>query len=327
MQARTIRLLACPSCHAGLTADAANGEIVEAVLACGCGRAYPVRDGVAVLISGETEDVWRDASSRLDEALDADPAVRRRLLDAPLEELNGADQTFRGMVLEARGELEAAEAAFAAAHPALYGAEQRACTDRLLDACVARTAGAPWVVDVASGRGALVERLARAGFRVLATDISPVAMVRLRARLIGLGLGGRVDCIACDAAALPFGDGRVPAVTSHLGLQNIANPEGALRELRRVSHGPMRLVGHAYPADDVTNGDALRQLGYAHVADRSVLETLLADAGWTATFPEVCHASGAPTPVGEVIDGGVVDGFPVAPTTLSWYLLEARPGG
>jgi uncharacterized protein YbaR (Trm112 family) len=47
-------ILACPKCHAPLRPDAAAGE-----LACtgeACGLAYPVRDGIPVLLIDEARD-------------------------------------------------------------------------------------------------------------------------------------------------------------------------------------------------------------------------------------------------------------------------------
>jgi hypothetical protein len=40
-----LRLLACPACHAGLTLPNP-----EALLCVGCGRRYPIRDGLPVLL-------------------------------------------------------------------------------------------------------------------------------------------------------------------------------------------------------------------------------------------------------------------------------------
>lgn len=316
MQAQTIRLLACPACHGGLTTDDASGDINDAPLVCGCGRAYPVRDGVAVLLAEETGDIWRDASARLDEALATEPETRHRLFDTPLEELNGADLTFRGMVLEARGELEAAGEAFTAADPKLYGNEQRACADRLLDACVARSASAPWVVDIASGRGALVERLARAGREVLATDISPVAMIRLRARLIGLGLADRVDCIAGDAAALPVmtqkaGGPRLPA---HARSFYPAEPD-RLRDLverqlaeaaDRLPDVPGVLVGGLAPHAGLEYSGAIAARTWAMVAAAHPETIVLAGTDHAGTADGVAVWTGGPwrCPIGEIdVDG------------------------
>jgi uncharacterized protein len=40
-----LRLLACPVCHAALTTEQ------ETVLCTGCGRRYPVRDGLPILLA------------------------------------------------------------------------------------------------------------------------------------------------------------------------------------------------------------------------------------------------------------------------------------
>jgi uncharacterized protein YbaR (Trm112 family) len=45
MDANALRLLACPACHASLTSFDA-----ETVLCTGCGRRYPIRDGLPVLL-------------------------------------------------------------------------------------------------------------------------------------------------------------------------------------------------------------------------------------------------------------------------------------
>jgi uncharacterized protein YbaR (Trm112 family) len=321
MRRSTIALLACPACHGSLRGPGGQGELLQGELRCdACDTGYAVHDGVPVFV-GEAPDAWRDASALLDAALNEDPPTQQRLLETALTELNGADLVFRGMVLEARGDLDGAAAAFAASEQQLTGADARACQQTLLDACVQRTADASCVVDIASGRGRLVEELARAGRQVLATDISPVAMIRLRARLLGLGLD-RVDCIACDIAALPFADGAVPVATTYVGVQNVPAPQAGIAEVRRVA-AALLSVGLAYPPDDAVNGDALRENGYAHVADRAVLDALLVEAGWRTTYPLMCSAAASPTPAGEVIRGLGIDAFPVARTTLEWYLLEA----
>ncbi|MFD7509582.1 Trm112 family protein [Streptomyces sp. NPDC059853] len=51
VEAALLDILACPACHAPLREDEADGELV-----CtdeGCGLAYPVRDGVPVLLEDE----------------------------------------------------------------------------------------------------------------------------------------------------------------------------------------------------------------------------------------------------------------------------------
>jgi uncharacterized protein len=45
IDAAALRLLACPACHAGLTL-----LDPETVLCSACGRRYPIRDGLPVLL-------------------------------------------------------------------------------------------------------------------------------------------------------------------------------------------------------------------------------------------------------------------------------------
>lgn len=44
-----LEILACPQCHAPLAEDEAASELV----CTGCGLAYPVRDGIPVLLVDE----------------------------------------------------------------------------------------------------------------------------------------------------------------------------------------------------------------------------------------------------------------------------------
>jgi ubiquinone/menaquinone biosynthesis C-methylase UbiE len=87
------------------------------------------------------------------------------------------------------------------------------------------------VVDVGCGEGGLAELLARAGLRV--TGVEPAAYLRERfeARLAGLGSARVVDA---TVERLPFGDGEVGAAISTEVLEHVADPDAAMRELRRV---------------------------------------------------------------------------------------------
>ncbi|HUA98691.1 MAG TPA: Trm112 family protein [Terracidiphilus sp.] len=42
----TVELLACPVCHGALREESTN------LVCCGCARAYPIVDGIPVLIAG-----------------------------------------------------------------------------------------------------------------------------------------------------------------------------------------------------------------------------------------------------------------------------------
>jgi demethylmenaquinone methyltransferase/2-methoxy-6-polyprenyl-1,4-benzoquinol methylase len=89
-------------------------------------------------------------------------------------------------------------------------------------------------LDLAAGTAVSTVELARSGAEVVACDFS-LGMLRQ-------GTGRRVPRVAGDALRLPFGDGVFDAVTISFGLRNVADPEAALTELRRVTRAHGRLV-------------------------------------------------------------------------------------
>ena len=57
LEAGLLEILACPACHADLREESAPGDERESELLCtaeaGCGLAYPIRDGIPVLLVDE----------------------------------------------------------------------------------------------------------------------------------------------------------------------------------------------------------------------------------------------------------------------------------
>jgi demethylmenaquinone methyltransferase/2-methoxy-6-polyprenyl-1,4-benzoquinol methylase len=92
------------------------------------------------------------------------------------------------------------------------------------------------VLDLAAGTGTSSEPMADAGVRVIACDLS-VGMLEV-------GKRRRPDLafVAGDALHLPFADESFDAVTMSFGLRNVADVEGALEELYRVTKPGGRLV-------------------------------------------------------------------------------------
>ena len=100
------------------------------------------------------------------------------------------------------------------------------------------------VIDVATGTGDLAIALATAGARsVVALDFVP-GMLRAAAKKPAIGSwppvhapgasGGRVRLVTGDAMRLPFPDDTFDACTVSFGLRNMADYEGAVREMTRV---------------------------------------------------------------------------------------------
>lgn len=87
------------------------------------------------------------------------------------------------------------------------------------------------VLLVAAGTGLDLPLLPR-GVRVIAGDITPGMVRRLRARAAALGLDARVETM--DAARLPIPDASVDCVLLHLALAVVPDPVCAIREAARV---------------------------------------------------------------------------------------------
>ncbi|MFQ6171287.1 methyltransferase domain-containing protein [Oryzobacter sp. R7] len=117
---------------------------------------------------------------------------------------------------------------------------------RLREWALARLAPEPGetVVDVGSGVGEVVVRLARAvGPTGRAVGVEPNPALRAiadeRASAEGAASATFVDGVAGD---LPFDDGSVDAVTCERVLQHLDDPEGAVREMARVLRPGGRVV-------------------------------------------------------------------------------------
>lgn len=332
MHETLIPMLACPACHGELTWSITErlGEHMEAAegRCTVCNADYPVREGIGLFLTPDLprRDLWEEVESRLLRHLREHPEVERRLMDVPLAALSPADQFFRALVLEERGDYAGAKAAEELANVRLYTPEYRACYESQMAYVLEGVADAPGpIVDLASGRGALVERLARQLPQpIVATDFSPQVLRRNRRWLEFSGLHDRVSLLAFDARRTPFKDGAITTLTTNLGLPNIEEPGSLLQELRRVVSGTFLAISHFYPEDDEANAATIHQLGLSTLLfQRPALEQFRA-AGWQVEVANPCRGPAHPTPTGVVLEGAGIDALPVAETVLEWCVLVAR---
>jgi ubiquinone/menaquinone biosynthesis C-methylase UbiE/uncharacterized protein YbaR (Trm112 family) len=350
-----IDMLQCPQCRGTLgwhIARQSRERILEAVADCkSCASTYPVREGIALFLTPDLprDDLWEQAESGLMQHLQAHPDVKRRLMDVPLESLGPADQFFRAMLLEERGDYAQAKRAADLAHSQLYTPEYLACMSNQRQFMITHVASSlEPIVDLASGRGDLVEALvrARAGHRiqvgmwsrvvanwskhrqarpspVIASDFSPRILRRDRRWLEFFGLYDQVSLLAFDARRTPFKDGVISTMTTNLGLPNIDQPEVFLPELRRIVSGRLLAISHFYPEDDVPNAAAIRAAGRSTMLFQREAVEAFAAAGWQAVLDNICKGPSHPTPAGKVLEGVGIDGLPVADTILEWGVLVA----
>lgn len=329
MQSYLIEMLECPACHGKLNwniIDQNESRIEAAEAHCNaCSATYPVRDGIGLFLTTDLpcDDLWEQVDSGLTQHLRKHPELEQQLMEVPLDTLAPADQFFRALVLEGRGNYIESQLAEDSASKGLYTKEYTHCQNSQLDYVVEwlSTNDGP-IVDLASGRCYLAEKLLRRLNRpVVVTDFSPVVLRNNRRRLESLGLYDHASLLAFDARRTPFRDGVVENMTTNLGLSNIEEPGSLLNELRRIVSNAFLAICNFYPEEDDANAEAIREAGVeALLYQRSALRHY-AEAGWDVEVRNACMGKACPTPSGVVIEGARIDGLPVTDTHLEWCVL------
>lgn len=188
-------LLRCPSCRGLLDWS------LHEVRCSGCAVAYRLEDGIPVFAEPRPEDGPEAAYK----------AAQIEFFDGESEEFEisrpaGTTRLYRWLIDEKQ-------------RRPLRGVEH------LLP-------GAS-VLVVCAGSGMDAEYLARAGARVIISDISLGAVRRARERSRRGGLPTLV--IVADAERLPFGDATIDFVWVHDGLHHLADPYLGVEEMARVA--------------------------------------------------------------------------------------------
>jgi demethylmenaquinone methyltransferase/2-methoxy-6-polyprenyl-1,4-benzoquinol methylase len=89
-------------------------------------------------------------------------------------------------------------------------------------------------IDVAAGTGDLAIELARRSGRVAAVDFTIEMLAIGRRKVAGLPERDRIRFVGGDALALPFEDDSFDCATTGFAMRNVADIEGAFREMCRV---------------------------------------------------------------------------------------------
>ncbi len=148
-------------------------------------------------------------------------------------------------------------------------------------------------LDVATGGGHTGLAIARAGGRVVFSDLTP-AMLRQARRFVGEQGVEAAAFVAADAEALPFADRSFDLVTCRIAPHHFAHLEAAVREVARVLRpGGLFLLEDSAAPDDHELDDFINTLDRrrdpSHVRSRTVPEwrDLLAGAGFDVEREEI----------------------------------------
>jgi len=200
MHSYLTEMLECPVCHGELawTVTERRGNRIEKAEAhcVACAATYPVREGIGLFLTPDLprNDLWEQVDSQLVQYLRENPEVERQLLDSPFDTLAPADQFFRALALEERGEYAQAKAAKDLANTGLYTPEHLACSDSQVNYALGLLSASDGpIVDLAAGLSALLfrrsalEHFASAGWQV---DVANVCQAKARPTPCGVLLEG-----------------------------------------------------------------------------------------------------------------------------------------
>jgi demethylmenaquinone methyltransferase/2-methoxy-6-polyprenyl-1,4-benzoquinol methylase len=108
-------------------------------------------------------------------------------------------------------------------------------------------------LDLCTGTGALVPRLAKKFQAVVGADISPQMLQVARSRFRALS---HVEWVEADAQQLPFDDASFDCLTISYGIRNVPNLELGLSEIRRVVKpgGTIAILEFGTPRNSIWRG-------------------------------------------------------------------------
>lgn len=219
MKKDLISILLCPACKGrslGLEVAREDGrEVREGRLACaGCGRSYPVREGMADLLGDPPAHVvremeaWGSMRPAPRSSRHEDVRSRESLLALPmLEGMEGPRHDFETWRRHGR-------------------------------AVFALCEGGDWrgrrVLELGAGRCWLSAYLARQGAEVVAVDILDDGDIGLGCADVFLEDGPFFDRVLCDMQDLPFEADCIDAVVATAALHHAPRPDTLFGEIARV---------------------------------------------------------------------------------------------
>lgn len=330
MKKQFIKMLVCPMCHHELTwniVDESETRVINAQVACtSCHEKYEVRDEIAVFLTDALtrNDLWEQGENGLIKYLDEHTDIYDRLMTSEEESLNGADYWYKASYFEMKRNFNESSRMYKKAFKKIYTKEYIDGWDSQMDYIVNQMNADEPIIDIASGKGYLIEKLLRETENdVVATDFSPTILLRNKAYYQSKGLYEKLSLIAFDARKTPFRTQSIVNMTSNMGIQNIEQPGAVVDELSRISKNRFMSVMIFIDESDKTHLEMFSKMGGDTYATRKSALKVFNKANWDVEVINSFTANIKPTPVGEIIKDAGIDGFPVKDTRVEFCIIDA----
>jgi len=322
-------LIVCPICKKELIWNVISEDdvhVINAKVDCpSCHKEYFIKDKIACFLADykADDDNWQRGDDYLTNYFKDNPQIKDELLQAPVETLNAADLYTRASLEKIQGNEEEALRLSALGYEKAYTPESQNATRSQLAFVVKQFVNkSGFILDIASGAERLVSQLRlHTKMDIISTDISFSILKKCQADLMELEIN-RMSYIAFDANYIPFKDGSIKNITTNAGLQNIEKPTEIINELRRVCKGKFFAICGFCPEADFENKKVLEQWGIDKlwIKDRLVFEFV--KAGWKVNCHNSIITEVKPTPMGEIVKGVGIDGFPVTDSHFESCTME-----
>jgi uncharacterized protein YbaR (Trm112 family) len=330
MHKQYMDMLVCPLCHNELKwniKEENQERIINADIKCSsCQSEYEVRDEIAVFLTNNLSrnDLWEKGESELEKYLRENQDIYDKLMNTPEEELNGTDYWYKASCFEMKRDFITSSRMFKSAFKKIYTRDYIEGWKSQIDFIVNKIEDDNPVIDIASGKGYLVEKLLeKTKNYVVATDFSPTILARNKEYYKFKGIYHRLSLISFDARKTPFRDISIMTLTINMGLQNIEQTGKVISEMNRITKRNFMSVMQFINEDDKVHMDLFNKFGIIDYGTRNKASETFERTDWDIKICNSYIADIEPTPRGEILEEASIDGFPIKNTKIEYCVMQA----